>query len=70
MTADEKPIVACRLTENGTQFYFQCPHCKTRRGKPITHYHGAPTLGHRVAHCPPGSPFFESGYVLALAEHA
>jgi hypothetical protein len=47
------------------------PRCSLCGGR---HVHGAgrnlkdPAIGHRGAHCPPGTPGAEQGYVLKLGE--
>lgn len=36
---------------------------RPKRARPVEHVHSAEP-GHRVAHCYPGSPYDETGYVL------
>lgn len=54
-------VIECRREEG--HLVFLCPHCRRE------HSHGAGDSkgdgdGHRVAHCDPGSPFNERGYIL------
>jgi len=56
-TPDRLPAYPC---EDGAQVRVWCPYCNA------WHYHGAGTLGHRVAHCHNvDSPYLATGYVLA-----
>jgi hypothetical protein len=57
------PVMYCRaerLSDGTPVWTFRCPGCGRK------HTHSA-EAGHRVAHCPPDTPFYERGYVLALA---
>jgi hypothetical protein len=57
-TAQRKPpTVQAVLTSNGTGYRILCPHCYS------IHVHG-PQPGHKAAHCQPGTPGKELGYVL------
>ncbi|WP_159591506.1 hypothetical protein [Chelativorans xinjiangense] len=56
------PIIECERTESGLAF--DCPYCEVR------HVHSLPddAGGHRLAHCKPGSPLHDGGYVLVPIE--
>ena len=54
-TRPEPPILDARPTASGLEVW--CKHCNK------WHQHGKGD-GHRTAHCPPGSPYYETGYVL------
>lgn len=49
------PTITATLTKSGKQLTFRCPHCR------YNHYHGLGG-GHVQAHCPPGSPYQQTGY--------
>jgi hypothetical protein len=67
----EIPILVGEITEDKRQIKVWCPYC----GK--YHFHGCGTRdggpdlgeGHRVAHCPPKSPFYKSGYFIIHKSH-
>lgn len=44
-------------SDGGEGYMFFCPYCKKN------HYHGLGE-GHREAHCEPGSPLRETGYII------
>jgi hypothetical protein len=52
------------LCGGGWQTVIWCRYCRRY------HLHGAGRFGHRVAHCDPGSPYYEFGYVLVDAGQA
>jgi hypothetical protein len=57
------PVMYCcaeRLPDGTPVWTFCCPGCGRR------HTHSA-APGHRAAHCPPDTPLYARGYVLALA---
>lgn len=55
----ENPVVKVFITDDGVQYFFWCPFCKT------FHRHGAVGLGHRLAHCTNrNSEYIFGGYIL------
>ena len=52
------PVLRAEVDKDG-QWEVWCPFCRR-------HHHHNPRPGLHTAHCEPGSPFLESGYILEL----
>ena len=56
-TTRTPPTVQAAWTTAGTGYRITCPHCFH------VHIHG-PQVGHKVAHCAPGTPGKSLGYFI------